>query len=196
MHLESGSRRKFLKFGLLAGGAVAVTLTSFSHLLSSDNNLKKYDNHKLLILSADEANIFDSFAQTVIPTDNNFPSVEEAEVIVRLDEELYFISDNIASDIKSAINALEWLPVLYGNFSRFTQMDINQRLDFLNSTKNTKIDLVRTIVNSCRMICFNLYYGHESTWNVIGYDGPFSKIPEIQSKQREYYKKITKKSEQ
>ena len=38
------------------------------------------------------------------------------------------------------------------------------------------------------------YFGHPSTWNAIGYDGPFMNLPEKRSEQRVLYARLVGKS--
>ena len=189
MKLEPLPRRQFLKLGLISGGAVAATLNGCGKIFEGAPESRALATRfgTLLVLSEDEAGVMHSFAETAIPSSAGFPTAIEAEVVQRLDEELYFISDYIVEDLKTVLNALEWMPIFYGYFSRFSKLSAEKRLRFLNGTKDTSSDTVRAVIHNCRMICFNLYYGHESTWAAIGYDGPFAGVPEIIGVQRKYY---------
>ena len=90
-------------------------------------------------------------------------------------------------DVKTMLDVMEYLPIAYGEFSRFSRMTPPQRLDFLNGLSYTGNDTIRAVVNNCRMISYNMYYGHESTWAAIGYDGAFSKVPQKLGEQRRHY---------
>lgn len=61
-----------------------------------------------------------AFSEVVLPiTEPGMPNLEEANVMRRLDEELYFVSEEIQEDFHSAVMVLEYLPIFYGHFSFF-----------------------------------------------------------------------------
>ncbi|MCG8614370.1 MAG: hypothetical protein MI864_27985 [Pseudomonadales bacterium] len=188
MQQEPLPRRDFLKLTL-----VASTVSAFGGLAIARTNspaIKRTQYGYLLQLDEDQAEVMHAFAETVLPRGDGFPTADQARVVQRLDEELFFVSPQIASDLKAALDALQWMPMAYGYFSRFSRLDIERRLQFLKDTQNTVFDTVRAVVSGCRIICFNLYYGHESTWPAIGYDGPYSGIPEQIGAQRRHYAEL------
>lgn len=194
----SPTRRAFLKYGLVASGAVLALGSGANWLMQSPvRHQDHYDTPfgPMLVLTPNQAEIFNALAAVTLPNKPGFPSAEEAQVLRRLDEELYFISASISDDFKLAIDALELLPIAYGQFSRFSKLEAADRLAFLQHTQETGSDTVRMIVANCRMVCLNLYYGHASTWNAIGYDGPFSGMePKLSAQRRHYAQRIKEAS--
>jgi hypothetical protein len=49
--------------------------------------------------------------------------------------------------------------------------------------------LVMDATQANTFYAFIMYYGHESKWQAIGYDGPFGKVPEQLGEQRLHYPK-------
>lgn len=190
MQLEPLPRRKFLKLGLMAGGVAVATLNGCASAVGSAIKVRRTPYGNLLVLNEDQARVFHGFVEAVIPKGEEFPDADEAEVVPRLDEELYFISSHIVDDMKLVLDALEWMPMAYGYFSRFSRLSPEKRLEFLNGTKDTGFDTVRAVINNCRLVGFYLYYGHESTWAAIGYDGTFAGGPQKLSAQRRHYAEL------
>lgn len=195
MNITPIPRRSFLKLSLAAAsvstGLIASGCSFFE--TTKEKNITSFGT--LLVLNQQEADILFSFAFVTLPLDTNFPNIIQSQVINRLDEELFFVSDFIAENLKEAIGLLEYLPMLYGYFSRFSKLSYQQRLDFLQSAQQTTSTTVRAITNNCRLLIFTMYYGHESSWNAIKYDGPFSKTPQKSSLQRDFYMQQVKTNE-
>jgi hypothetical protein len=190
MNIEPISRRSFLRFGAAASVATTAVMMGGYSFFSTEKTAKfTTDFGTLLVLNQARATTFFAFAQAVIPKTKGFPDAKTAQIVERADEEFSFISTNIANDIKTVLDVLEYLPIFYGEFSRFSKMSEADRLAFLTSLNDTTNDTVRAVVNNCRMITFNMYYGHPSTWQAIGYDGPFSRVPQKLSVQRQHYAK-------
>lgn len=193
MYLEPLPRRKFLKLGLITGTVAVTALDGYTIAAQMLVGSHQASSTKYLVLNKDQVRVLTAFAEAIVPTGEKYPTVQQAEVVQRLDEELFFVSRFILDELAIALNALQWMPIFYGYFSRFSRLSQQQRLAFLNETKDTGSDIVRAVINNCRMVCFNFYYGHESTWDAIGYDGPFAKIPQIHGEQRRYYREKTQK---
>tara|TARA_B110000503_G_scaffold80101_1_gene122812 strand:+ start:2731 stop:3324 length:594 start_codon:yes stop_codon:yes gene_type:complete len=190
MQLEAISRRSFLRIGaVVSATTTAVVLGGYSWF--SDNEDKNYATNfgTLLVFNQQQATTLFAYAEAILPEGDGFPDANTARVVQRLDEEVYFTTKKIASDMKSVLDAMEYLPVFYGKMSRFSKMSKVDRLNFLQGLRDTKNETVKAVVNNCRLVVFNMYYGHESTWAAIGYDGTFTKMPEIMGEQRKYYAK-------
>jgi len=187
-------RRRLLKLGLVAatglaavgGGAVWLLRSGAESLHPSGTQFGK-----LMVLDHKRASILNAFAEAALPMGEGFPTVREAQVIERLDEELYFVSAGLRSDVLSALDALNLLPFLYGHFSTFSVLGLEDRIVVLNGTRSTRSDTVRAVVNALRMLTAMMYYGHESSWAAIGYDGPFARLEPIMSEQRIHYARLT-----
>lgn len=179
------SRHRFLKMSLLAMGL----LLGVGFYTLRPKRLRNYG--KLLTFSDYEADVIQTFGLLVLPKVKDFPSIEEAKVLERLDEELFFVSGPIRTDFIAAIWYLEFLPMQYGFFSRFTRLSEQDRIDFIKQLIETNSDLDRVTYTNIRMLVFYMYYSHQTTWDAIGYDGPYGKFPEKLSAQRLYYRQET-----
>lgn len=191
MQGEKLPRRRFLKItAVVVGGAVAAAAGTWAFLAGEedDDRVRDTDFGPLLVFNRARAATLGAFADTILPAGDRFPSAGEARVVHRLDEELYFVSPPIRSDFKTVLDVFDLLPLAYGYFSTFTGLDRGDRLRFLAETQKTRSDTVRIVVASLRMAVMMMYYGHESSWSAIGYDGPYEKSLEpVASAQRDHY---------
>lgn len=119
MQLEPLSRRRFLKLGIAVGVGVAAIAAFRSSIFKQKNHLAATPYGNLLVLDAAQATTFYAYAEAVLPNAKGFPTALQANLIQRLDEELYFVAPAIRSDAKLVIDALEWLPMVYGYFPAF-----------------------------------------------------------------------------
>lgn len=181
-NIESGlSRKKFLQSSLWIGLSLSVTRCIPTKRIEG----------KFLILSDTNLETIEVFAKAILPTDPNMPSPSKAEIFQRLDEELYFIDPTITSDFRDALLLIEYYPIYYYGvwrwkvFSKLTTPDASQ---LINDSLQASNELVRAAFANVRMVLFLMYYGHESSWKEISYDGPFGGFPQKLSEQRRYYK--------
>lgn len=134
-----------------------------------------------------------SFAEVVLPIEEpGMPNLEEASVMRRLDEELYFVADEIQEDFHAAVMVLEFIPLLYWKFRTFSNMEKEERIQFLESIAETDSDTIRAVVGNLKLLVFLVYYGHKSTWDSISYPGPFANPPEKWSEARLHYQNLLK----
>ena len=198
-------RRRFLKFATTAPLALTpIVLTGCSFLrqskeeasISNENidneNIEKTRFGNLLSFKTDEADILFAFAEGCLTL--GAESILTAKVIPRLDEEFYFVSSYIKDDFRLALSVIEYLPIVYGKFSRFSKLNVPDRTNFLDARKDTSSETIRAVIHNLRMAVMLTYYGHESTWQSIQYDGPFARIPQQKSLQRRHYQNLTKTS--
>jgi len=148
----------------------------------------------LLFFDAKQAHLVHAFAEATLPHGPEYATPIQARVVNRLDEELSFVSESISADYIKILQAVDFLPKLFGESKSFTAMDRPERLAFLNSTLETDIDEVRAGLNAMRMAVLLMYYGHESTWEQIRYDGPFSGKSPVPGAQRNHYMDEIKKA--
>jgi hypothetical protein len=183
-------RRRFLKLGVLGGS----TLIAASQIgcTKKDTSVDAIKHEKLLVLDHKDASIIVAIAQAILPSENTFPSAGQAVLVERIDEELFFVSQSIQDDFKLALSVVNTMPVLYGYFSFYTNLSKSDRLLCFQELQHTRFDSIRAASNAARMIINLVYFSHPSTWDLIGYDGAFAKIPEQMSEQRNYYKQLTK----
>jgi hypothetical protein len=174
-------RRRFLR----ALGALSATALSAPVLTACGPSAQAAP--PLLVLSATQAATMAALATAVVPSQNGFPTVAQAQVVQRLDEELWLSDSSIQDDMRAALDVAEWLPLLYGHFSRFSTMERSAQQAVLQRWMGSGIETVRAIGTNLKLVSHFMYFGHPSSWAAIGYDGPFQKIPPIQSAQRKAY---------
>jgi len=134
-----------------------------------------------------QAATLEALIAAVVPTTAGFPAAADARVLERFDEETYFVSAEVGDDIRTAVDALEYLPLLYGRFGRFSRLTPAARRSVLESAMQSRFAVPRAVAGSLRMMAHLFYYGHPSTWPATGYDGPFSRIDPILSEQRVHF---------
>lgn len=181
-------RRRFIKIAVSGFAAGTVLSQAGCSMFGAETKDTVYQTPlgPLLRLDAEEAVIIQRFAEAALLVDPE--AIVQAEVVARIDEELYFVGESVRSDFKLALSAMQYLPMVYGEFSRFTVMSLDDRRSFITALQDTRSETVRAIVNSIRMAVMLTYYGHSSSWEAISYDGPFAKIAPMDSEQRQYYR--------
>ncbi|TXH88065.1 MAG: hypothetical protein E6Q78_12520 [Rhodoferax sp.] len=142
---------------------------------------------RLLVLSASQGVTMAALAAAVVPTQKGFPTVGEAQVVQRLDEELWLSDTSIQDDMRAALDVAEWLPLLYGHFSRFSRLERTAQQALLQRWMESGVETIRAIGTNLKLVSHFMYFGHPSSWAAIGYDGPFQKRPPILSEQRKAY---------
>jgi hypothetical protein len=95
-HSPLFTKRRFLKFSLL-GVAGAATLVAGAGAYITQTNRYRNRYGQLLVVDGHLADIAHTLAEACVPNRPGFPDIERAEVVKRLDEELFFVSDNISS---------------------------------------------------------------------------------------------------
>ena len=192
MQLEPIPRRKLLKLG--AFGAVALGAATALMFGNGDTDeLATSEYPTLLVLSKDNAKTLLAMLQVVLPRSRVADDVLRLQVLSRIDEEFYFIDDKIKEDFCLALDVLEYLPIVAGQLSRFSKLSLSEREVFLTAMHTTRIDILRAIVNNCRLASLYVFYGLEQSWESIGYDGAFSKAKPLVSGQRQYYAEQVKR---
>lgn len=179
------SRRRALKLSLLAGGGLLAGLTALKLA-----PLRFADYGKLQLLSVSEADVLYAFAEAILPNGDGWPTIEQTQVIQRVDEELFFIDPASSSDFKALLMLIEILPFKAGTMSRFTRLSKPERLAFLQTSSKGDDPLSNVAMNGPRSMLNYLYYGHELTWSKVGYDGPFGNLPQRLGEQRLYYRDL------
>jgi|JI10StandDraft_1071094.scaffolds.fasta_scaffold93871_3 hypothetical protein len=165
-----------------------ITLSVLGIYFSRCKNKLK---NNYLYFSESETIVMEKWAEVILPErTDKMPSVEEAEVIRRLDEEFSFVSPDIQEEFHSAILVLNVLPFFYNHWTYFENLSFQTRKKFLEQVSQTESDIVRAVIGNLKLVTFLAYYGHKSTWNQIGYDGPFGNPPEKWSETRIYYKSM------
>lgn len=182
------SRRRMLGLSLGLGAALlggGVLPTREARAMGRGAN-------RCLSFDASQAATLAALIGAVVPTTPGFPSAEDAEVLDRFDEETYFVSDEVRDDIRTAIDVLEYLPLLYGHFSRFSHLAVDERQRVLEAAAQSRFAVPRAVAGSLRMMAHLFYYGHRATWHATGFDGPFARLEPKLSEQRIHFAALKK----
>lgn len=175
-------RRRFLRFFSRVGAVAA-----FTPLAACAPGATPPPTSKLLVLSSTQATTLAALAQAVLPSQAGFPTVEQAQVVQRMDEELWLSDISIQEDMGAALSLMEWLPLMYGHWSHFSRLEKAQRMQVVQQCMESSIDVVRAIGTNLKLVSHFMYFGHASSWAAIGYDGPFQKLAPKISVQRKAY---------
>lgn len=178
------SRRRFLKGALLSAGALGTGAAVSGCSTDAGSGA---DGKPLLFLNTHEVATLTALGEAIIPTQKGFPSLAQAEVIARLDEELSFVGDAIQSDMHAAISVLEFAPIVYRHFGRYSRLDVTARREILSKMMASRSEILRAVSTNMKVLIHFMYFGHRSSWDAIGYDGTFSQLPPIASVQRQHY---------
>lgn len=192
MQLEPIPRRKLLKLGAIS----AVALGSAAAFMFSGGGVGERTTSEyppLLVLSKGNSQTLLAMVEVVLPGSQVANGALQRQVLSRIDEEFYFIDAKIQDDFCLALDALEYLPIVFGKFSRFSKLSYAEREVFLSEMQKTGIETVRAVVNNCRLVPLYIYYGMEESWAAISYDGAFSRIKPLVSEQRLYYAEQVKR---
>ncbi|TGK01512.1 hypothetical protein EHQ53_07510 [Leptospira langatensis] len=178
------SRKTFLRLGIAGTGALVLG-SSICILNRSGRTLPKS-----LFFSGSELETLGALSEAILPEGPNVPTYKDAKVLERLDEEFFFVDPFLSEDFKTLVLVMEYLPFFHWKFSRFSRMSLESRRKFLSELNDSDSDLIRAVWSNLRMPIFLMYYGHESTFKMISYDGPFGNPPEKLSESRIYYNKL------
>lgn len=144
-----------------------------------------------ICLSPQEAAVVHAVAEAVLPPPGGaFPDIGQACVVKRFDEELYFVNEDVQSDVRAALKLLEVLPLLYGHARPIMRLGLAQRREALEKAFQSRVEVVRAASSSLRLVVAFFYYAHPSTWAATGFDGTFSKIAPQMSEQRQFYARL------
>ncbi len=124
------------------------------------------------VLSVREMAVLTLFASRIIPDRASAPTTAEARVARRIDKELSFAGDKLASDMKASLLYLEFSPVLHMSLTKFSRMTEAAQDDFIAKLQHSSDAMERSIYNGLRFMCMFFYYTDERVWPSIGYEAP------------------------
>jgi hypothetical protein len=166
-------RRRTVLFGLggallLAGGATAVRLTTGYGLPGGEVPIAT---------TAKELAIVRAIVEALLPADGDLPAGVDVGVPQRIDEELWSMSPELREDLRSAISALEYWPVLSGRGSRLSTLPPAARAEVLDALAVGGPRPVAQAAGALKQMCHLFYYASPETWAALGYDGPWVTTP-------------------
>lgn len=164
--------RRTLLFGL--GGALVLGCAGAAGRLSTGYALPASDVP--IGLTARELAIVRSIVEALCPGDDELPSGLSVGVHQRIDEEVWSMPPDLADDVRSAISALELIPVArFG--SRLSRLSVEHRLEAFEWMLARAPRVVGQAAGALKQMCGLFWYTRDETWAAIGYDGPWVKTP-------------------
>lgn len=186
MSIAGLSRRRWLVLATAAGASIAGGTWWWQKAdVPADLPVRRFES-----FDQTQAAVLAAVAQAALPSGNGFPSIEQAQVLDRLDEEVYFVSADVRADIRTALDVLEYLPLVLGYASRFSELDSKRRTAVLRAGSGSRFEVLRAVCSSLRLMVQWMYFGHPATWKRIGYEGPFAGIEPQMSEQRIHFSDI------
>ncbi len=188
-------RRKLLKGAVLVAGA-ALAGYQIGRLRSPGDPFPGVGPEPdTLVFTRREAALLEHIGRAILPSGAPWPSLRDAEVVQRLDEELLFTDDHTRSEFSLALRGVENLPLLYGYFDRFQHLALDDQRAVMERAEQTRSELIRAATNGVRMAINLVYFGHSATWSAIQYDGPFAQLPQHLSQQRTFYRSLQQEAQ-
>ena len=167
------SRRRFLKVGLVAGGAVLGV--GGGGLLALRGRAPEVDG--LRILDAHEYRTLQSLVEVMLPTTDEIPvDVTPMDLPRAFDNFLADEPEHNIKDLRKALVLIEFGPLAFDKrVTTFSRLDVEQRSKHW-SEWGLSDNVLRRQVSIAMRKFFNLvYFDHEEVWPYIGYPGPSMK---------------------
>lgn len=164
------SRRRFLKVGLVAGGAVLGIggggLLALRGRAPSVDGLRMLDDHEYRTLQ--------SLVEVMLPQTDAIPiDVGTMDLPRAFDAFLADEPNHNVSDLRKALVLIEFGPLVFDKkFTTFSRLDPVERSDHWESW-GASDDVLRRQVSIAMRKFFNLvFFDREEIWPHIGYPGP------------------------
>jgi hypothetical protein len=182
------SRRRFLKSALLVAGAGSsgLALQACAPEAATDSAGRPF-----MFLDRGEAALLHALGEAIVPTQAGFPTLDEAQVVRRADEEMAMSDPSVQGDLHAALAVLQWMPLAYGHGSRYTKLSLPRRRKVLQRMMRSNSEVLRAVATNLKILVHFFYFGHRASWAAIGYEGPFANLPPSISEQRGWYAQKT-----
>ena len=165
------SRRSILKYGL--GGAVALMVGGTGLAFQSTKMIEPAI--PLKSLSQREFSVLHAVAEVMLPKQGRFPAASELQVAEQVDELLSGMHPGIVAELRQALllveNALA-SAVFDQHFRPFTQQPLEVQHEILESWRQSRLALRRTVFQALNGICAGVYYASPVIFSAVGYGGP------------------------
>ena len=164
------SRRRFLKWSLVAGGAILGV--GGGGLLALRGRAPKVEG--LRVLDAHEYRTLQSLVEVMLPSTEAIP-VDAAPMDLprAFDQFLADEPEHRVKDLQKALVLIEFGPLAFDKkVSTFSRLDLEERSEHWNGWAVSE-NLLRRQVSVAMRKFFNLvYFDQEQVWPHIGYPGP------------------------
>lgn len=171
-------RRSFLKVGL--GGALLLAgggLLGWRIFELGERGYGRFiaSGEAPIALSVKEFAVVKSLVRALLPAEDGFPSGESLGIAQRIDEEVWAAAPELRRDLKAGLQLLEHATALQGFSSRFTRLETAAQRAYLEKLLAGSNNTLGLVAVAFKQMAHLFYYGHESVWKHIGYDGPLIK---------------------
>lgn len=161
-------RRGFLK--VTAGGATAIAVASLLPAgCTSDYPQASTDQIELKSLSEKQYAVARAAAEAMLV---GVP-VTAATVAMRIDQELAWVGDPIATDMKTVLTLLEHATPLGGRMRKFTSLTPEQQLAYLTGWRDSRFQLRRAAFQAIKGFVYYMAYIDPATRPLTGFEGPW-----------------------
>ncbi len=162
-------RRGFLRAS--AGGGAAIALAS----LASGGCARSYpqasdDNADLKALSPKEYAVARAASEALLV---GVP-ISATTVAKRIDQELAWVGEPIRTDMRTVLTLTEHLTVLGGRTRRFTQLEPAQRLAYMQTWRDSRLQLRRAAYQALKGFVYYFAYIDDATRAITGFPGPWT----------------------
>ena len=170
---EREGRRSFLKYGL--AGAALLAVGGGTWLGTRRTASSPVLPGPFAALSPEEATIFLSLSERLLPPRPGFPSPLDVDLPRRIDGLLALMDDEARKEVRQLVrlfeNALAGL-LLDGQWKTFTASTAEQQDARIRAWQQSRYRVRRTGYRALKKIVYSSYYGARETWAAIGYPGP------------------------
>ena len=160
------SRRTFNKLSLLAGTSAFVlpawTRAELARVTPLD-------------LTPEEKALFQSFAETLIPTEGTtLRPMSEVPVVDNIARALSLLDDATLDDVRTGLKLFDYGPFVIGfHFKRFSALPNADREDYVRRWEDG-VTLQRGVVDLLKKLTFVGYWQDIEASRAVGYRGPVS----------------------
>ncbi|HET9440335.1 MAG TPA: twin-arginine translocation signal domain-containing protein [Longimicrobiales bacterium] len=162
------SRRGFLRGA--AGGGAAIALASFIPAGCARSYPQAARDHtELKALTPKEYAVARAAAEALLV---GVP-VSATTVAKRIDQELAWVGEPIRTDMKTVLNLTEHLTPLGGRMRRFTELEPEQRLAYLRTWRNSRLQLRRAAYQALKGFVYYFAYIDDATRPLTRFPGPW-----------------------
>ncbi|HSH45911.1 MAG TPA: twin-arginine translocation signal domain-containing protein [Longimicrobiales bacterium] len=155
-------RRGFLRG--VAGGGLALALAGW---IPEEAHAYARPRQGLMAFTAKEHAVARAAAEALLMD----APVDPGYVADELDREAALMGEPIRSDLKTVLNLLEHLTILGGRFQRFTSLDPEARLAYLNGWATSRFNLRRAAFQGLRSLIHFIGWAEPETREITGFLG-------------------------
>jgi len=176
MRYSRGMKRRTI---LTLGGITGLCAVTGIGLSLQSSKPYPHDEDSRLTFSARELSILASVAETILPSNKDFPSGLTLKVAEGVDTLLSNAHPSVVTEIKQLLMLLENAALnglTHFHPIPFSHMPLEERTEILNDWASSPLALQRKGFKALNGLCQSAYYAQSSVHNLVGYDGPPSNI--------------------